>query len=136
MKKILSFIICCVTIMGAMHTTVSAQEYGITPYYNNTSRTTTNFTIDDSGKATVYVSYTGYQGITSGATITTRIQKRFLFLFWNDIQEWTDEATGDSYATSHSVSVSSGTYRVQVEYEIRGTAGEADNINEELERTY
>ena len=43
--------------------------------YNNTSKTNTVFVIDENGKATVGVSYTGYKDITTHAEISVKIQK-------------------------------------------------------------
>ena len=43
--------------------------------YNNTSKTNTVFVIDENGKATVGVSYTGYKDITTHAQISVKIQK-------------------------------------------------------------
>lgn len=142
MKKILSLIASLVLILGCFASVASAADNGITPYLNNVSRTYSDFYIDDNGKATVTVSYTGYAGVTTGATITTKLQKRFLLFFWNDVDigtannEWVDETTATNYSNSHSINVSSGTYRVQIEYVIRGTGGTNDTVNTEIEAEY
>ena len=135
MKKILSAIICVVVLIGCIPINTFAVGE-ISPYYNNTQRTTTNFTISDSGVAKVRISYNGYKDTTTGATIKTKIQKSFLFFFWSDVTSWTDEASGYYYSTTHSTSVDSGTYRAIVEYTIRGTGGSADVITEQLEYSY
>ena len=120
--------------MSCINTTVFAAENdGVSTCANNSSRTNTVFSIDDNGLATVIVSYVGYEGITSCGIISIKIQKRFLLAFWQDVDggAWTDYSSDVSYINSHSISVKSGTYRVQVEYQIYGTGGDTDIITEE-----
>ena len=135
MKKILSAIVCVIVLIGCIPISVFASE-AITPYYNNHLQRNTAFEINESGVANVTVSYVGTKGETTGATIKTKIQKRFLLVFWNDVASWTDEATGYYYSNTHSTTVESGYYRAQVEYTIRGTGGSPDVITDELEYSY
>lgn len=135
MKKILSAIVCVIVLIGCIPLSVFASE-AITPYYNNVVRQSTLFDIDENGIATVKASYVGQSGVTTGATIKTKIQKRFLLVFWSDVASWTDEATGHYYSNTHSTTVESGYYRAQVEYTIRGTGGDSDVITDELEYSY
>lgn len=122
---------------------VSVAAATIQPRLNNTAMTSTNFTITSSGKATITASYTGYKNVTTGATVTSYIEKRTLGMFWTrvDIGEignaWVDTSTDDTDAFGHVFYLSErGTYRAIVEYEIRGTGGATDVINYEQERTY
>ena len=141
MKKFFSLAVSIVVLFVSLSFPAYASQTSVSkvePRLNNTLTTSTDFYIEN-GVATVTLSYTGYQGVTTGATIETKLQKRFLLVFWKDVDigvdgnVWVDEATGVSYRNSHSVSVPSGTYRVQVEYEIRGTGGAADVITKEIE---
>ena len=132
MRKILCFalvvIFCFLTVV---------QASAITPRYNNVNQISTEFNISSSGKAIVYVSYSGIEGETTGATITTKIEKKFLW-WWNDVDNasWVDQASGASFSTTHSVNLSSGgTYRCTYEYNIYGT-GATDVISGEIEREY
>ena len=139
MKKIINYFFCFITIFSCLCSSVFATEgVGISTYANNTSSASTNFTIDSNGVANVRVSYYGIDNVTTHAVITIKIQKRFLLVFWQDVDgaSWTDYATGEYYINSHSVSVKSGTYRVQVEYVIYGSGGEADTITDTIEATY
>lgn len=136
MKKILLAIICLIVSVGCIPTNTLAAESGITPYYNNTMNTLTDFYISENGVATVHISFNGYGGETTGATINTKIEKRFLLVFWSDVASWTDEVSGYYYTNEHSINVKKGTYRATVEYTIRGTGGEPDVIVDELEYTY
>ena len=139
MKKTLISLICILTILACTGTSVFAESTsGISTRANNIASVNTTFNIDGNGNARVYVSYEGYEGITTNAVITVKIQKRFLLVFWQDVDggEWTDYASGEYYSTSHSVLVKSGTYRATVEYTIYGTGGAPDVITEELKAEY
>lgn len=145
MKKIICLVLCCVFSLGAFSTVSYAatnDDYAVMPCLNNTAITNTGFVIDDNGTATIKVSYIGYEGITTGATIKVKLQKKFLFFFWQDVDLGSNgnmlqyEVVGDNYFNAYTLSLSKGTYRVQVEYEIRGNGGSADVLTEEIERSY
>lgn len=143
MKKTICFILCCTFLIASFGATSYASaevEYPIMPRLNNTASTNTTFVIDSNGAATIKVSFIGFEGITTGATIKIKLQKQFLFFFWQDVDIGGDddnilryEVVGDNYNKSLSLSLSSGTYKLQVEYEIRGTAGSSDILAEEIE---
>ncbi len=133
MKKILALTLCLATLLCAVTVSASAEDYGIAPCFNNVATTNSNFVITDDGLAVIAVSYIGYSGITTGATITVKLQKRTLWLFWNDVDEWTDTSSSYRGTFEHTKSVGKGTYRVQIEYRINGTGGAADVLTEELE---
>ena len=98
----------------------------------------TDFTISSSGVANVNVRFVGYEGITTGAQITTKIQKRFLLVFWNDVDGayWVDNTGSSYFSASHSISVKSGYYRAQVEYVVYVTGGDNNIISEVREAEY
>ena len=137
MKKFTICLLCLLMIFSCTTIPAVAANSDIVPFYNNVIDTTTLFTISNSGVAEVVISYDGIQGVTTGATITTKIQKRTLGLIWTKIDigttnnEWVDTATGVTYSTSHSVALpNTGTYRVVVTYEISGTGGATDEIED------
>lgn len=137
MKKILSCLLCTLMLFSYVTVPATAANDGIMPCYNNVISTRTQFNISDSGVARVTVSYEGVPGVTTGATITTKIQKRSLGLIWTKVDigttnnEWVDSTRVESYSTFHSVTLpDTGTYRVVVEYEITGTGGATDVIED------
>ena len=131
MKKILICLLCMLMLFSYVTIPAAAANDDTMPRYNNVIETITNFSISDSGVATVTVSYTGVPGVTTGATITTKIQKRTLGFIWTKVDEWVDSARLVSYSTFHSVTLpDTGTYRVVVEYEITGTGGATDVIED------
>lgn len=131
MKKILICLLCMLMLFSYVTIPAAAANDDTMPRYNNVIETITNFSISDSGVATVTVSYDGITGVTTGATITTKIQKRTLGFIWTKVDEWVDSARLVSYSTFHSVTLpDTGTYRVVVEYEITGTGGAIDVIED------
>ena len=130
-------------LLGLMIISVAATNTGIMPRYNNTAGTSTNFAISTTGKATVTATYDGVRGTTTGATVTSYIEKRTLGIFWTKVDigqtnnEWVDTSTDYADAFVHEFYLSdTGTYRVTVTYEISGTGGATDVIDFEKTVTY
>jgi len=146
MKRRIISVILLVTILSAFAITAAAaviENEGVMPCYNNTMNTSTNFTISTAGKATISAVYNGYRDRTTGATITSYIEKRTLGLFWTKVDigepnnEWVDTSTDYSGAFGHEFYLEdTGTYRATVVYEIRGTGGATDVIDFDKTLTY
>ena len=117
---------------------VFASENAITPRYNNTGSTEAIFVIDSNGLATVSYTCLGYPGITTSIQVDIKIEKKFLW-WWNDVDgaQWTDYSSTDYCVNEHEYQLSKkGTYKATITYTVYGTAGEADVITRELERSY
>ena len=131
MKKSIRFILVAVVLFSVFATVVSASNEGIMLCNNNVLQTDANFFISND-TAYITVSYIGYNNITTHAKITTTLQKRTLLLFWNDQVEWVDTSVATDDIFEHTYPVSSGTYRVKITYEISGTGGATDIIEDEI----
>lgn len=99
-----------------------------TAAYNNTSKTNTVFVIDENGKATVGVSYRGYDDVTTHAEINVRIEK-------NDAEgntivfNSTLEADGVEFEKELTCMLSKkGEYLCTVVYTVYGSGGAPDVI--------
>ncbi len=115
----------------------------ITPYYNNTSTVSGNFSINDNGLANIKYQYIGISDITTKAVITSYLEKKTLGLFWRRVDigttddEWVDTINKSSYSGSRTHQLSStGKYRVTIIYTIYGSGGSADEITKQYEATY
>lgn len=137
MKKILAIILCFILLIGSFETLAFASDEnaGIMPCFNNVGLIDSSFTIID-GEAIVLVSYMGYPGITTEAKITTKLQKNSFVFLWNDVTEWVDVSYEEDAMFEHSYLVSSGTYRVKIKYEISGSGGATDVVEDELKDSY
>ena len=128
MKGKLSLVLGCVFLLALIAPTVAFAN-NATVYNNNTNTNYTSFTITDSGEARVAYEYFGYPGITTGAEITIKIEKRNFLLFWTEIVEETIVVTGESYDGLFVYQLSNtGTYRCKVTYTVSGTGGADDVI--------
>lgn len=128
MKRKIGLILGCIFLLAAIAPTVVFAS-NTSLYNNNTNSNYTSFTITDTGEARVACEYFGYADITTGATITIKIEKRNFLLFWSDVIEETTVVTGESYYNVFRYQLSdTGTYRCKVTYTISGTGGADDVI--------
>lgn len=109
----------------------------IMPLNNNTLAAKTRFSISDTGEAVVSLNFEGYPNVTTGATISIKIEKRNFLLFWTDIVEETITVNNYYYANELYYQLEdTGTYRCTVEYVISGSGGADDVITFEDTQTY
>lgn len=127
MKRRITFIVALVMIIAlGTHTVVMADDVSLCN--NNTGMMNSGFAISETGEASVLVNYEGYTNVTTGATITIKIEKRTLLFFWSDVIDETITAVGDSYFNEfHYQLEDKGTYRCTVVYTVSGTGG-ADDV--------
>ena len=136
MKRKLSLTLSLIMLLFAILPTYILAD-DISLYNNNTATTATSFMITDSGEARVAYEYDGYEGITAGAVITIKIEKRNFLFFWDEIVEdcfVVPEVSG--YGCNVYQLTSKGTYRCTVTYRVGGTGGEDDVLTFEDTKTY
>ncbi len=136
MKQLICLILCLGTLLG--NPVNASADNVVSPRLDNGDKIITIFSINSNGIAQVSTGYKGIEQITAGGKITTQLQKRFLLVFWTDVDGgyWVDESSQSSYTAVHTLSVATGTYRVQVEYLIYGTDGSVETVNDVAEYTY
>ena len=136
MKKIISLILIILTLIniGVVSASAETADNTIMPRWDNTRYNANTFGIAD-GVAYVTVEYTGYPETFSRAEVTVKIQKRFLWLFWDTVETWSFTSTvRDEFRYAEiPIEVSEGTYRAKFEIKIYGTDGSVDNIEDEIE---
>ena len=109
----------------------------IMPRSNNTLSTNTSFIITSGGNAIINLNYEGYPNVTTGATISIKIEKRVLLAFWTEVVSKTFTVTEYRYSTEFICLLDkTGTYRCTVEYTISGTGGTDDEITFQDTKTY
>jgi hypothetical protein len=135
MKKV-CFILAIVFVFTGVFSEMTFAD-GISPYLNNVMVTDTIFDISDTGIAYVDTQYIGRSGITTGATITVKIEKRNLLVFWkevvNDVYYFREESHAETFVYQLE---KTGTYRCTVDYLISGTGGADDEITFQDTKTY
>ena len=137
MKKRLAFlltIVMAVSMLMASAIPTAAAENAIQPRLSNASTANVSFVVDDSGVGHFAVTYNGKEDTFTEAKVSVTIQKRFLLLFWDDVDRWTgisNEVYGDFYTTF--ILISKGTYRAVYTLEFYGTSGVVDFIQDSIE---
>ena len=82
----------------------------------------------------IYATYTGYSASFVSAKLTVKIEKRFLWAFWNDVGTWTSTSTDLDGVFYYEMSLNgSGTYRATFTLEVTGTNGTVDVVESVIE---
>lgn len=142
MKKVLLLLITIATFVACLPLTVGADNSGIMPIYETVRYENSSFTIDEDGMGIIILGYEDFDANIASATITVKMQKKFLLFFWQDVDlggadgEWSVTTTSSSYSNVITKQLSAGTHRVQIEYKIRSTDGTVETINREYEQKY
>ena len=135
-----------VTVVGGL--TVSASEYSlsndnISPRFTNCDICDFTFNVLDPGDAHVAVTYSAKADVFVQAKLTVKIQKKFLGLFWKDVDigltdnEWV-EYSYDIHGQFYNYFPADGTglYRAVIRLEMHGTTGVSDVIEDTIEFRY
>ena len=132
MKKISFVLILCLLLSLGMNIVASAEEYAVTPRYNNVSSIGCTFFIqNDVACATADV--IGYDNLISGITVRVTLEKKGLLgLWWSDVEEWNATSTKTSDFFEFTKNVGSGTYRCTFEITVEGSGGSADVYTDEI----
>ena len=137
MKKIKKTIVAILLIaaMSMINIVAFAVESSITPRLSHASDSTFSF-VANNDNGYISVSYTGYDSFIR-ADLSVKIQKRFLLVFWNDVDEWSASSTKNYDYFSHTFSLNgSGMYRAIFALTITGNDGTVDIIENTIESKY
>lgn len=116
---------------GILPLYVFAQEE-VSPYLLNTYNCACFFGAYD-GEASASVTYQGKSSTFSHAVITVKIQKRFLGIFWSNVDEWTKTSyTVNGYVEDTTPLEKTGTYRAVFTVKIYGNDGSVDTIEDTI----
>ncbi len=145
LSVLISGILLCTSILPAYavspaegeNSTVLNASSGISPRLTNCSGATFSFGVTSSGDATFVVTYEGRAASFSYAKLTVQVQKKFLGLFWRDVDEWTGYCYDVSGRFYDSVPADgTGTYRALLTLEVYGTTGVTDVIEDTIDCKY
>ena len=132
-----------ILISGVVQISADNNSSDITPRWSVAESKNTIFKISSSGIATVSVGYVADSSTFQKATVTVKIEKRFLLVFWNVVDigytnnQWVASSTNPNGVLSNTFTVNGkGTYRAKITLEIIGNNGQKDVIEETLEYEY
>ena len=129
MKRRMGIILLIVLILVCSFST-SVFASNISLYNNNTSLVNSNFDITEDGEAIVSARYIGYVGVTTGATINIKIERRTFLFFWSDVISEEYVITSDRCMEEFRYQLEkTGTYKCTIDYVISGTAGDDDTFS-------
>ena len=141
MKKIIKTFLTTllIIVLFSNNTTVYAEASeasNVTPRWSNANSISTNFVASSSG-GKVSINYIGYSDSFSRAEVNVKLQKRFLLLFWSDVDEWNTNSTEYSDILTHTFSLNgTGTYKAIFTVKIIGIDGTVDTYTNEIESKY
>lgn len=132
-KTLLITLLTLIMCFNAMSVGASAAE--IEPRLSHVNHVTTLFTTDDS-EGYAHVSCNSKDSFER-MDVNVKLQKRFLLVFWNDIDEWNASST-DPYAFLEHVFTlnGTGTYRATFTVTVTGSDGTVDVITNTVESKY
>ena len=134
MKKITKTLlaILLIAVMSTTNVVAIAANEGIDPRLTHTDSGSFSFAAEDN-VGYIGVTYYGYDSFAR-ADLNVKVQKRFLWVFWNDVYEWNASSTeinGDFY---HEFSIEeSGTYRANFTLQVTGKNGTVDTISKSIQ---
>ena len=136
MKKLIAFLVCMSIVCAVFAMTVFATTEAISPFANNTSDCICALNINSYGHATMTVSCYAYQSIVTNTKITIQLQKKFLGLFWRNVdgQYWEYTSSQVNYSYQNTVQLSdTGKYRIVVNFTVYGVEGKVDQLEKTAE---
>ena len=131
MKKSISLVLCLVMLIGCFSLNSFALDGGATSRLTNAAGTTSNFYISDDGLAVMTASYVAYPDLLVKTRVTMTLEKRTMLFFWDEVTHWIDVSYDDEHVFEHTRTVSKGTYRLTVYFEIIG-----NTVTDEFETTH
>ena len=135
MKKIKKTLVAImlIAIMSMTNIIAFATEGEINPRLSHTSDGGFSFAATDN-VGYIGVTYYGYDSFVR-ADLNVKVQKRFLWVFWNDVYEWNASSTelnGDFYH-EFDITNGSGMYRANFTLKVTGNDGTVDTITSTIE---
>ncbi|MBO5314940.1 MAG: hypothetical protein IKJ13_04455 [Clostridia bacterium] len=137
MKKITKTVIAIllIAILSMTGITAFAGDATPSPRLSHTSDGSFTFSATANG-GYVDVTYYGYDSFVR-ADLTVKIEKSFLFFFWNEVDTWSASSTELNGHFFNTISLDgSGTYRAIFTLKITGNDGTVDTIERTIESRY
>ena len=130
-------VIMCITSMPV--TTFAAEnstQSTVTPRWSHLENVNFSFSANSSG-GHVGISYYGYTDSFARADIHVKLQKKFLLVFWTDVDEWSVSSTETEDDFYHCFTLNgTGTYKATLTMTVTGTDGTVDTVTDSGENKY
>lgn len=124
-----------IAVLSMTSITIFADNEGISPRLSHTENAGFSFSATSNG-GYIDVTYYGYDSFAR-ADLTVKVEKRFLFFFWDEVDTWSASSTEVEDMFSHTFTLNgSGTYRATFTLKVTGNDGTVDTIPFEIESSY
>ena len=121
-----------IAILSMANVTAFATDERISPRLSHMEDGGFSFAAVDN-KGYIDVTYYGYDSFVR-ADLNVKIQKRFLFVFWNDVDEWNASSTEIDGWFTHIFDLNgSGMYRAKFTLTVTGNDGTVDTVTSTIE---
>ena len=133
LKSILLILMSMLILLTSIPVCATESENQVMPRLSHVGVASYSF---DATSSVGYISadYTGNSASFVSAKLTVKVEKRFLWAFWNDVGTWTATSTELLGSFYHEMSLNgSGTYRATFTLEVTGTNGTVDVITDTIE---
>ena len=132
-KTLLITLLTLIMCFNAMSVGASAAE--IEPRLSHVNSVDFAFTASESGGRTLITCY-GYDSFER-IDVNVKLQKRFLLVFWNDVDEWNASSTDPYAILAHTFALNgTGMYRATFTATVTGSDGTVDVITKTMENKY
>ena len=132
----LAVIMCFASVPITAFAAENSTESTVTPRWSHLANVNFSFAANASG-AHVDISYAGYSDTFARADIHVKLQKKFLLVFWTDVDEWSASSTEVMDDFYHCFPIEGkGTYKATLTFTATGTDGSTDSFTNEIENKY
>ena len=135
-KTFLIVALALVMCFSSMPIYAHAMANGASPRFSTLLNSTTAFTTSDSG-GTAVVKYDADETNFARIDVNVKLQKKFLLVFWTNVDEWSTSSTNPGGILSHVFTLNGkGTYKATFTVTVTGVDGTVDTFTEEIESKY
>lgn len=132
---LLSLVMCMTSLPTFASEAQTDESTGIMPCFSHMNTARFSFSATSNGGYAL-VTYDGYDSFVR-ADVSVKVQKRFLWAFWSDVDEWSTSSTDPNAILEHTFDLNgSGTYKATFTLTVTGTDGIVDTITETIESKY
>ena len=132
----LAIIMCFTSVPITAFAAENSAQSAATPRWSHLSDVVFTFSATSTG-GHVGVSYTGYSDTFARADIHVKLQKKFLLVFWTDVDEWSVSSTEVIDDFYHCFTLDgTGTYKATLTFTVTGTDGTVDTYTDSGENKY
>ena len=131
----IALIMCFTSLPVTAFATEDVTKSTISPRLSHLSDVTFSFAATSEG-GFVNVSYYGYDSFAR-ADIHVKLQKKFLLVFWTDVDEWSVSSTEKDTFFEHCFELNgTGTYKATLTFTATGIDGTVDTVTDSGESKY